>query len=203
MKLSRKNNIQSSLTATASAIVLAFACASVPAQANALPGTAASIEKSGLAVTDKIALSAAAASGNLEEIKKLIARGVHPDIGNGAALTAAADNGQLEAVRLLLDLKANINIDDGWPLVMAADRGNVAIVQLFLERGIDPYLDGIQAFLGHMTKISKDPNFSSTRYSSPEHAKILEMIGERRRALEQLQSPVKPQKSSFQTPNLP
>lgn len=201
MNFSRKNTAHSALTAAASAIVLAFACASTPVQAHAIPETAPA-GKSGLSITDKIALSAAAASGNLEEIKKLIERGVHPDIGNGAALIAAADNGQLEAVRLLLDKGANINIDDGWPLVMAADQGNVAIVKLFLERGIDPNLAGIQSFIDHMAKISKDPNFSNTRYSSPEHAKILEMIGESRRALKNQQTPVMPQKSSFQTPNL-
>ncbi len=91
-----------------------------------------------------------AARGEVEAVRRLLARGVAPDAENEVqhtALMSAARNGQLDVVRLLLDRGANAwhrNAEGFTPLHCAVGappydgEKQAKIVSLLLENGADP-----------------------------------------------------------------
>lgn len=87
-------------------------------------------------LADSIRLCAAAAKGDIFELRRLIAREV--DINRGdydgrTALHLASSYGHIEAVRFLLSHKADLNVRDRWnrtPLMDAESEGYVEVATL-------------------------------------------------------------------------
>ncbi|CAH0398832.1 unnamed protein product [Chilo suppressalis] len=90
---------------------------------------------------DSVMLLEAAARNDIEEVRRLLARGVTPDATNEDGLTAlhqcCIDNNEA-MMRLLLDHGANVNAEDSekWtPLHAAATCGNLNLVRILIQRG--------------------------------------------------------------------
>ncbi|XP_028156009.1 protein phosphatase 1 regulatory subunit 16A [Ostrinia furnacalis] len=90
---------------------------------------------------DSVMLLEAAARNDIEEVRRLLARGVTPDATNEDGLTAlhqcCIDNNEA-MMRLLLDNGANVNAEDSekWtPLHAAATCGNLNLVRILIQRG--------------------------------------------------------------------
>ncbi|XP_072947191.1 protein phosphatase 1 regulatory subunit 16A isoform X2 [Epargyreus clarus] len=91
--------------------------------------------------SDSVMLLEAAARNDVEEVRRLLARGVTPDATNEDGLTAlhqcCIDNNEA-MMRLLLDHGANVNAEDSekWtPLHAAATCGNLNLVRILIQRG--------------------------------------------------------------------
>jgi hypothetical protein len=88
-------------------------------------------------------LQAAAAAGDVELLKVLLARGADPDdvgndVGGETALHAAATNGALAAAQMLLAAGADLrlrDIDGGTALHSAVLKGHCAVAELLLRHG--------------------------------------------------------------------
>ncbi|XP_013146696.1 PREDICTED: protein phosphatase 1 regulatory subunit 12C [Papilio polytes] len=90
---------------------------------------------------DSVMLLEAAARNDIDEVRRLLARGVTPDATNEDGLTAlhqcCIDNNEA-MMRLLLDNGANVNAEDSekWtPLHAAATCGNLNLVRILIQRG--------------------------------------------------------------------
>ncbi|KAG7295946.1 hypothetical protein JYU34_021035 [Plutella xylostella] len=90
---------------------------------------------------DSVMLLEAAARNDIEEVRRLLARGVTPDATNEDGLTAlhqcCIDNNEA-MMRLLLQHGADVNAEDSerWtPLHAAATCGNLALVRILIQRG--------------------------------------------------------------------
>lgn len=91
--------------------------------------------------SDSVMLLEAAARNDIEEVRRLLSRGVTPDATNEDGLTAlhqcCIDNNEA-MMRLLLDHGANVNAEDSekWtPLHAAATCGNLNLVRILIQRG--------------------------------------------------------------------
>ncbi|XP_050675172.1 protein phosphatase 1 regulatory subunit 16A isoform X2 [Leptidea sinapis] len=91
--------------------------------------------------SDSVMLLEAAARNDIDEVRRLLARGVTPDATNEDGLTAlhqcCIDNNEA-MMRLLLDNGANVNAEDSekWtPLHAAATCGNLNLVKILIQRG--------------------------------------------------------------------
>ncbi|KAG6444746.1 protein phosphatase 1 regulatory subunit 16A isoform X2 [Manduca sexta] len=91
--------------------------------------------------SDSVMLLEAAARNDIDEVRRLLARGVTPDATNEDGLTAlhqcCIDNNEA-MMRLLLDHGANVNAEDSekWtPLHAAATCGNLNLVRILIQRG--------------------------------------------------------------------
>lgn len=88
-----------------------------------------------------IALCSAALDGDLNEMRRLIAGGLSPDIQdyNGrTALHLAASEGRLNVVQYLLEQEVDLNVEDGWgytPLDDALRNGHTDIASMLAEHG--------------------------------------------------------------------
>jgi uncharacterized protein len=92
---------------------------------------------------DESPLMMAALKGQLDMVRRLIARGADVNKTGWAPLHYAATNGHLEIMQLLLDEHAYIDAESPngtTPLMMAAQYGSVEAVKLLLEAGADPRL---------------------------------------------------------------
>ncbi|MEJ7652976.1 MAG: ankyrin repeat domain-containing protein [Chloroflexia bacterium] len=89
------------------------------------------------------ALIEAARSGDAEEVRALLERGVDPaatDESGATALVAAAYGNHLEAAEVLIKAGADVNSHDsynGTGLIRAADRGHVEIIRELLETDVE------------------------------------------------------------------
>ncbi|XP_023946373.1 protein phosphatase 1 regulatory subunit 16A isoform X2 [Bicyclus anynana] len=97
--------------------------------------------KRGIYFNDSVMLLEAAARNDIDEVRRLLARGVTPDATNEDGLTAlhqcCIDNNEA-MMRLLLDHGANVNAEDSekWtPLHAAATCGNLNLVRVLIQRG--------------------------------------------------------------------
>ena len=92
---------------------------------------------------ESTALIDAAADGNIEVVKQLLAAGANVNAKNkwgGTPLHWAARGGHKEIVELLIAKGANVNAkndEDGTPLHLAADRGHTEVVELLITAGAD------------------------------------------------------------------
>lgn len=91
--------------------------------------------------SDSVMLLEAAARNDIDEVRRLLNRGVTPDATNEDGLTAlhqcCIDNNEA-MMRLLLDHGANVNAEDSekWtPLHAAATCGNLNLVKILIQRG--------------------------------------------------------------------
>ena len=81
--------------------------------------------------------------GRLDEVKRLVARGVGVDVtrakGGKTGLVRAARNGHADVVRYLIKIGADVNATGGRsdksPLMRAVERGDLALVQVLLGAG--------------------------------------------------------------------
>jgi ankyrin repeat protein len=87
-----------------------------------------------------IQLIQAAAAGNLDRVRSLLATKVNLDLDRGAAIGNAAAAGHTQIVELLIRAGANVNLTDklGFsPIASAAYSGYSEIVNLLIEAGAD------------------------------------------------------------------
>ena len=92
---------------------------------------------------DESPLMMAAIKGQVEIVRKLIARDADVNKTGWAPLHYAATGGNLEILQILLDENAYIDAESpnkSTPLMMAAKYGSPAAVKLLLEAGADPRL---------------------------------------------------------------
>lgn len=90
-------------------------------------------------------LMLAARSGDLEQVKELLASGAEPDPkGIATPLYFAAQGGRLEIAVLLLEGGADPNAQSDWgtPLHIAARRGHIGVATNLLQHGADPNSKG-------------------------------------------------------------
>lgn len=86
----------------------------------------------------------ASASGDIEQVKALIAAGAHVDAKDDrerSALHRAAHTGHVEVAKLLIEHGANVNAEDNLkrtPLEHAAVASRTHVVKLLLEKGANP-----------------------------------------------------------------
>jgi ankyrin repeat protein len=88
-------------------------------------------------------LMLAAFKGNLEQVRKLIARDADVNKTGWTPLHYAATGGHVPIIQLLLDENAYIDAESpnkSTPLMMAAKYGSPEAVKLLLEAGADPTL---------------------------------------------------------------
>lgn len=89
------------------------------------------------------ALYEAAESGDLDDVKELLAAGANASAiieGDGSPLIGAARSGRIDIARLLLDHGADPNgvvEGDGSPMIAAAQNGRLDQIQLLIDRGAD------------------------------------------------------------------
>jgi hypothetical protein len=108
---------------------------------------------------ESIQLIQAAAAGNIDRVRSLLATNVNLDLDRGAAIGNAAAAGHTQIVELLIQAGANVNLTDklGFsPIASAAYSGYSEIVNLLIEAGAD-----IQA-----------PASESQSYSALEYAQM-------------------------------
>jgi ankyrin repeat protein len=89
---------------------------------------------------ESIQLIQAAAAGNIDRVRSLLATNVNLDLDRGAAIGNAAAAGHTQIVELLIQAGANVNLTDklGFsPIASAAYSGYSEIVNLLIEAGAD------------------------------------------------------------------
>lgn len=89
---------------------------------------------------ESIQLIQAAAAGNIDRVRSLLAGNVNLDLDRGAAIGNAAAAGHTQIVALLIQAGANVNLTDklGFsPIASAAYSGYSEIVNLLIEAGAD------------------------------------------------------------------
>jgi ankyrin repeat protein len=89
---------------------------------------------------ESIQLIQAAAAGNIDRVRSLLATNVNLDLDRGAAIGNAAAAGHTQIVALLIQAGANVNLTDklGFsPIASAAYSGYSEIVNLLIEAGAD------------------------------------------------------------------
>ncbi|MCY7368843.1 MAG: ankyrin repeat domain-containing protein [Chamaesiphon sp.] len=89
---------------------------------------------------ESIQLIQAAAAGNIDRVRSLLATKVNLDLDRGAAIGNAAAAGHTQIVELLIQAGANVNLTDklGFsPIASAAYSGYSEIVNLLIEAGAD------------------------------------------------------------------
>ncbi len=89
---------------------------------------------------ESIQLIQAAAAGNIDRVRSLLATKVNLDLDRGAAIGNAAAAGHTQIVALLIQAGANVNLTDklGFsPIASAAYSGYGEIVNLLIEAGAD------------------------------------------------------------------
>ncbi|MGB7243091.1 MAG: ankyrin repeat domain-containing protein [Sulfitobacter sp.] len=99
----------------------------------------------GFAVAQPSEIMIAARSGDLEQVRELLASGAEPDpSGIATPLIFAAQGGHLEIVELLLEHGAdpNANSNLGSPLQVAAQRGHLDVSRILLQFAADPNAAG-------------------------------------------------------------
>ncbi len=90
---------------------------------------------------DESPLMIASIQGQIDMVKRLIARGADVNKPGWTPLHYAASRGQIEVMRLLLENHAYIDAaspNNTTPLMMAARYGSDEAVRLLLEEGADP-----------------------------------------------------------------
>jgi ankyrin repeat protein len=107
-------------------------------------------QSSGESTAEKSDVAAAAAAGDVERLRALLAAGADPNApetdDHWPPLLEAAQENRVEAVRLLLDAGADMYTQASsgeTPLSMALRRGSLEVFRLLLERGyqLDPVRD--------------------------------------------------------------
>lgn len=101
------------------------------------------LSSAGCSYRPEVALLAAVARNDLQEVDRLLREGfvdvnVRARYSGDSALSSAASLGEVEMVRLLLGRGANPNIGDKdniTPLQLAARHGYIAIVRMLLKAG--------------------------------------------------------------------
>uniref|UniRef100_A0A7S3D8B8 Uncharacterized protein n=1 Tax=Palpitomonas bilix TaxID=652834 RepID=A0A7S3D8B8_9EUKA len=98
-------------------------------------------DPNGDCIAGQNALFAAAASGNVGVVTKLIDHGAHADghLGSGLPLSMAIQNGHFDVVRCLVTKGAKVNVPS-QPLLLAIDKGHSDMVLFLLEAGAHPNL---------------------------------------------------------------
>lgn len=87
---------------------------------------------------------------DLQEVKRLLDKGVNPNAHKGLALTEAIYFNNLGAAQLLLDYGADINIQNGLALTRTAKLMNeekLNTVKFLLEHGADVHVQDEQALI--------------------------------------------------------
>lgn len=94
-----------------------------------------------IAFENSVVVLEAAARNDIDEVRRLLEKGVSPDATNEDGLTplhqCCIDN-NAEMLRLLLDYRANVNAQDSekWtPLHAAATCGHLYLVKILISRG--------------------------------------------------------------------
>jgi ankyrin repeat protein len=85
-------------------------------------------------------LHPAAASGNIEQVRLLLSKGIGvntKDEEGNHALHNAVESGKLEVVRLLVEAGADVNLGSWPPLCVAVDENNLAIAEYLIAQGAD------------------------------------------------------------------
>ena len=119
------------------------------------PSTKRMIERVNLTKQDQ-SLFEAVEKGDVEELKKLIAKGADVDAKNQEGwplLVLAAKEGHADIVRILIKNRAQINVrDDEWgltPLHIAAHQGHVDVVKVLIDAGMHSARLNAHARWGH------------------------------------------------------
>jgi ankyrin repeat protein/beta-lactamase regulating signal transducer with metallopeptidase domain len=89
-------------------------------------------------------LHRAAAAGDIEQLKKLIAQGGDLNALDrllNTPLCSAVDSGSMEAVQVLVEAGADVNAGSWSPLFTAVDKDNVAIAEYLIAHGADKHGD--------------------------------------------------------------
>lgn len=100
--------------------------------------------------TKEQALLSAAAEGNTEQVRQLLAQGAAVDCRNHCEKTpliVAAQGGYTETVELLLRHGADVNAYDDWnttPYLAACRAGNRDLIRRFLAEGADAYAESVE-----------------------------------------------------------
>lgn len=109
--------------------------------ASAAANSATSKKRRHIAFENSVVVLEAAARNDIDEVRRLLEKGVSPDATNEDGLTplhqCCIDNNS-EMLRLLLDYGANVNAQDSerWtPLHAAATCGHLYLVKILISRG--------------------------------------------------------------------
>src|ERR1039457_294308 len=100
----------------------------------------------------------AAAHGDPQKVRTLLASGADVRRRNDLALRWAASNGHTETLQILLAAGANVHAEDDWALRRAADNGHTETAQALLASGADVHARDdralrLAAFNSHMETV--------------------------------------------------
>jgi len=72
--------------------------------------------------------------GLVDEVKRLLNKGVDPTLYNNYSIRMASENGHTDVVKLLLqDKRVDPSDDDNWSIIMSSENGHTDIVKLLLQ----------------------------------------------------------------------